>query len=148
MTSFGNTYLRVEGNTDSTGSAAANLTLSDRRAIAVKNYILKNFPNIEPARFQPIGRGFHKVRARYGFMERPDVPALIDQAMKDVGLAQPRTSVVYFMGRETHLVTNKGRLAGLLEHVFAFMARNALPASLYFQIPPEQVIEMGMQLDL
>jgi outer membrane protein OmpA-like peptidoglycan-associated protein/ABC-type amino acid transport substrate-binding protein len=57
MTSFGNTYLRVEGNTDSTGSATTNLTLSDRRAIAVKNYIVKNFPNIEPARFQTIGRG-------------------------------------------------------------------------------------------
>jgi NitT/TauT family transport system substrate-binding protein len=57
MTSFGNTYLRVEGNTDSTGSSATNLTLSDRRAIAVKNYIVKNFPNIEPSRFQTIGRG-------------------------------------------------------------------------------------------
>ncbi len=57
MTSFGNTYLRVEGNTDSTGSVALNLTLSDRRAIAVKNYIVKNFPNIEPSRFQTIGRG-------------------------------------------------------------------------------------------
>ncbi|MBI2214128.1 MAG: OmpA family protein [Acidobacteria bacterium] len=57
MTSFGNTYLRVEGNTDSTGSVATNLTLSDRRAIAVKNYIVKNFPNIEPSRFQTIGRG-------------------------------------------------------------------------------------------
>lgn len=57
MTSFGATYLRVEGNTDSTGSASANLTLSERRALAVKNYILKNFPNIEASRFQTIGRG-------------------------------------------------------------------------------------------
>ena len=57
MTSFGATYLRVEGNTDSTGAASANLTLSERRALAVKNYILKNFPNIEAARFQTIGRG-------------------------------------------------------------------------------------------
>jgi NitT/TauT family transport system substrate-binding protein len=57
MTSFGSTYLRVEGNTDSTGSASANMTLSERRALAVKNYILKTFPNIQPARFQTIGRG-------------------------------------------------------------------------------------------
>jgi NitT/TauT family transport system substrate-binding protein len=57
MTSFGNTYLRVEGNTDSTGSATANMTLSERRALAVKNYVLKNFPNIQAARFQTIGRG-------------------------------------------------------------------------------------------
>ena len=57
MTSFGNTYLRVEGNTDATGSPTANMTLSERRALAVKNYITKNFPNIPPSRFQTIGRG-------------------------------------------------------------------------------------------
>ncbi len=57
MTSFGNTYLRVEGNTDSTGSVATNLTLSERRAAAVRAYILQNFPNIQAARFQTIGRG-------------------------------------------------------------------------------------------
>jgi NitT/TauT family transport system substrate-binding protein len=57
MTSFGSTILRVEGNTDSTGSATGNLTLSERRAQSVKNYIVKNFPNIPPTRFQTIGRG-------------------------------------------------------------------------------------------
>jgi NitT/TauT family transport system substrate-binding protein len=57
MTSFGSTVLRVEGNTDSTGSSTGNLTLSERRAQSVKNYIVKNFPNIPPARFQTIGRG-------------------------------------------------------------------------------------------
>ena len=57
MTSFGNTYLRVEGNTDSTGSPTANMTLSERRALAIKNYILKSFPGMQAARFQTIGRG-------------------------------------------------------------------------------------------
>jgi outer membrane protein OmpA-like peptidoglycan-associated protein/ABC-type amino acid transport substrate-binding protein len=57
MTSFGSTILRVEGNTDSTGSASGNMTLSERRALSIKNYIVKNFPNIPPARFQTIGRG-------------------------------------------------------------------------------------------
>jgi outer membrane protein OmpA-like peptidoglycan-associated protein len=57
MTSFGNTYLRVEGNTDATGSPTANMTLSEKRALAVKNYILQSFPNIDAARFQTIGHG-------------------------------------------------------------------------------------------
>jgi outer membrane protein OmpA-like peptidoglycan-associated protein/ABC-type amino acid transport substrate-binding protein len=57
MTSFGNTYLRVEGNTDSTGSPTGNMTLSERRALAVKNYVLQSFPGITPSRFQTIGRG-------------------------------------------------------------------------------------------
>ena len=49
--------MRVEGNTDSTGSQNTNLTLSEKRAIAVKNYITKNFPNIKPERFQTVGKG-------------------------------------------------------------------------------------------
>jgi NitT/TauT family transport system substrate-binding protein len=57
MTSFGSTILRIEGNTDSTGSTNTNLTLSEKRALAVKNYIVKNFSNIPPSRFQTIGRG-------------------------------------------------------------------------------------------
>lgn len=57
MTSFGSTVLRVEGNTDSTGSPTGNMTLSEKRALSVKNYIVKNFPNIPPTRFQTIGRG-------------------------------------------------------------------------------------------
>jgi NitT/TauT family transport system substrate-binding protein len=57
MTSFGSTVLRVEGNTDSTGSSSGNVSLSERRAQSVRNYIVKNFPNIPPTRFQTIGRG-------------------------------------------------------------------------------------------
>lgn len=56
MTSFGNTYLRVEGNTDATGTARGNLTLSERRALAVKNYIVQSF-SVDANRFQTIGRG-------------------------------------------------------------------------------------------
>lgn len=57
MTSFGNTYLRVEGNTDSTGSTTTNMTLSERRALAIRTYILKTFPGMQTQRFQTIGRG-------------------------------------------------------------------------------------------
>jgi NitT/TauT family transport system substrate-binding protein len=57
MTSFGNTYLRIEGNTDAVGRPKANMILSERRALAVKNYILQSFPNIPATRFQTIGRG-------------------------------------------------------------------------------------------
>jgi NitT/TauT family transport system substrate-binding protein len=57
MTSFGNTVLRIEGNTDSTGTQSVNQPLSEKRAQAVKSYIVQNFPHIPPTRFQTIGRG-------------------------------------------------------------------------------------------
>jgi NitT/TauT family transport system substrate-binding protein len=56
MLAFGNTYLRIEGNTDSKGSAKVNKTLSERRAESVKKYLMKNF-NIPETRFQTIGHG-------------------------------------------------------------------------------------------
>ncbi len=56
MISFGNTYLRVEGNTDSTGSRTANINLSQKRAAAVQSYLEKTF-NIPKERFQTQGHG-------------------------------------------------------------------------------------------
>jgi len=56
MLAFGNTYLQVEGNTDARGSASANKSLSQRRAEAVRNYLVKNF-GIPEQRFVAVGRG-------------------------------------------------------------------------------------------
>lgn len=59
MLAFGNTFLQIEGNTDSRGSEAANKTLSARRAESVKAYLVKNF-NLDPKRFLTIGQGSTK----------------------------------------------------------------------------------------
>lgn len=59
MLAFGNTYLQVEGNTDSRGNEAVNKTLSQRRADSVKKYLVANF-NIEPKRFVTVGQGSAK----------------------------------------------------------------------------------------
>ncbi len=59
MLSFGNTFLDVEGNTDSRGNAAANKSLSQKRAEAVKAYLVKNF-QIPPERFIVVGQGSQK----------------------------------------------------------------------------------------
>ncbi len=56
MVSFGATYLRIEGNTDSSGKRVINVDLSRRRAIAVKAYLVKNY-NLPTERFQTLGRG-------------------------------------------------------------------------------------------
>lgn len=56
MTSFGNTFLRVEGNTDDRGDADLNLALSRKRADAVKAYLVKNF-QLVPERLQVQGHG-------------------------------------------------------------------------------------------
>ena len=59
LLAFGNTYLQIEGNTDSRGNEAANKTLSQKRAESVKEYLVKNF-NVDPKRFVTIGEGSSK----------------------------------------------------------------------------------------
>jgi outer membrane protein OmpA-like peptidoglycan-associated protein len=56
MTAFGNTFLRIEGNTDIKGSAKLNRSLSEKRAEAVKKYLVAHF-SIPEQRFQTIGHG-------------------------------------------------------------------------------------------
>ncbi|MBE2250185.1 MAG: OmpA family protein [Myxococcus sp.] len=56
MLAFGNTYLQVEGNTDSRGNEPTNKTLSQKRADAVKAYLVKNF-NLDAKRFVTVGKG-------------------------------------------------------------------------------------------
>ena len=56
MTAFGNTFLRIEGNTDAKGSAKLNKTLSQKRAESVKKYLEAHYA-IPDARFQTIGQG-------------------------------------------------------------------------------------------
>jgi NitT/TauT family transport system substrate-binding protein len=56
MLAFGNTYLQVEGNTDSRGNEVANKTLSQKRADAVRNYLIKNF-SVDAKRFVTVGKG-------------------------------------------------------------------------------------------
>jgi KUP system potassium uptake protein len=97
---------------------------------------------------EEIGHGFYRVIARIGFMEQPDAPALLAEAAVKGKLPIEPGGVTYYLGRETFLATDKGRMGRYSESLFAFLARNARSATAYFDIPPERVIEIGTQIDL
>lgn len=94
-----------------------------------------------------LGGGFHRVIGTYGFMESPDVPALLRQATRQ-GLPLDVGAVTYFLGRETMLAGSGGQMGQVEEGVFAFLTRNSRPATAHFKLPAGQVIEIGMQIDL
>ncbi len=86
-----------------------------------------------------LAHGFTRVIGRYGFMQSPDIPALLTLAStRGVTI----TDATYFVGRES-VVPRRG-----WQRVFAIMHRNARPAAEFFQIPPNQVLEVGAQLEL
>ncbi len=96
---------------------------------------------------EELGEGIHRVRARYGYMEDVDVPALMSRAAER-GLQVPEMDTTYFLGRETLIVTR--RPSGMMhwrEKLFASMMRNAESAARFFRLPPNRVVELGAQIE-
>ena len=53
---FSNARIRIEGNTDNVGNRASNIALSEKRANAVRDYLVK-VHGMQPARFVIVGNG-------------------------------------------------------------------------------------------
>jgi KUP system potassium uptake protein len=56
--------------------------------------------------------------------------------------------MTFFLGVETLLSTNREGMPQWRERLFAVMSRNAVRATSFFRIPPERVVELGMQIEL
>jgi KUP system potassium uptake protein len=107
-------------------------------------------PHVSPderVAVEPLGSDLFNVRVQYGFMEDPDVPAALMQA-REQGLPLDVDDLVYFLGRETLIVTRKKGMAPWREKLFVLMARNAVRATAFFRLPPERVVELGVQVEL
>jgi KUP system potassium uptake protein len=104
-------------------------------------------PAAERLRIKDFGQGLWAVTAHYGFMESPDVPALLGE-LRARGVRVDRDDVSYFLGRETLLCGGSGNLARWRKRLFAFLTRNARPATDFFGLPPNRVVEIGVQVEL
>jgi KUP system potassium uptake protein len=98
--------------------------------------------------FNEIAPKLWRARARYGFMERPNIPALLREATArgcELGL----DDVTYYVGHETivHREDRRG-LPHWLERFFAFMQRNSVHVSDFFRLPPDAVVEIGRQISI
>jgi KUP system potassium uptake protein len=95
-----------------------------------------------------IAPNFWRARARYGFMERPDLPALLREAHAR-GCMISLDDVTYYVGHET-IVHREDRqaLPHWLERLFAFMQRNSVHVSDFFRLPPDAVVEIGRQISI
>jgi KUP system potassium uptake protein len=91
--------------------------------------------------------GFHRVIARYGFMEDPNVPEVLDQC-RPLGLEFESMSTTFFLSRETILATKAPGMMMWRERLFAFLSRNAQRPTDFFRIPANRVVELGMQVEM
>ncbi|HKY34810.1 MAG TPA: potassium transporter Kup [Polyangiaceae bacterium] len=93
---------------------------------------------------EQMDHGFSRVIGRYGFMEQPDAPKLLQQA----GVIGSVEHVTFFLGRENLIATKHPGMARWRVSLFAFLSRNAQPATKFFNIPPDRVMEIGAQIEL
>jgi KUP system potassium uptake protein len=99
------------------------------------------------SRVESLGNGFWDVRLNYGFMEDADIPAAL-ASIAHAELPFKPMETTYFLGRETLIATHNPGMALWREHLFAAMSRNARPATTFFRLPPNRVVEMGAQVEL
>ncbi|HET7697388.1 MAG TPA: potassium transporter Kup [Vicinamibacterales bacterium] len=104
-------------------------------------------PETDRCAVRELGAGVFELTLTYGFMEDPDVPAALLQA-SDRGLVIDQSDVTYFLGRETLIATRAPGMAPWRERLFVLIARNAGRATAFFRLPPERVVELGVQVEL
>jgi KUP system potassium uptake protein len=96
---------------------------------------------------EPITDGFYRVTGLYGFMEEPDVLQVIERC-RAMGLNILVDATTFFIGRETLLATDRPGMPIWREKLFAVMSRNTPRITTSFNVPAEQVIEIGAQIEL
>jgi KUP system potassium uptake protein len=105
-------------------------------------------PATERLEVVKLDQGFFRVTVRYGFMQSPNVPVALREC-EQYDLLIDVDSITYYMVRET-LIPTEERIGMALwrDKLFSFLARNALRTSAFYHIPPEQVFEIGIQLEI
>jgi KUP system potassium uptake protein len=98
----------------------------------------------------PIAEGVTRLELRFGFMEQPDIPERLAEAMATGKIETfDLTRAVYYTGHET--IIPSGRRPGLprwREALFAFMHHNAQRPGAFFKIPGSQIMEIGIEFEI
>lgn len=116
--------------------------------IVLLTVVTKKVPFVkfdEHGRLTDLGAGIAKIVAKYGFMEQPQVMDILEAGGVSSRLG---SDFSFYLGRETVLTTGTSRLARWRKKLFAFMIRNAQPATVFYRVPPDHVVELGSQVQI
>ena len=107
-------------------------------------------PHVAPGErltVRAMGVNIYNARIQYGFTEDPDVPEVLGQ-LRDAGVPIDEEDLTFFLGRETIVVGRRPGMATWREKLFVLMSRNAVRATAFFKLPPERVVELGVQVEM
>ena len=124
-----------------------NRALHER--VLILTAVIESVPRIrrgERLKVEEVAPGIWRAIARFGFMERPDIPALLRQA-NTLGCKLKLDDVTYYVGHETVIRRDDGKgLPRVVETMFAFLQRNSMQVSDYFRLPADSVVELGREI--
>ena len=126
-----------------------NKVLHERNVfLTVETLTIPIAPREKRLKIESIGEDFYRVTIKYGFMETPDVPLALMRSCDRGGIHFDPMETTYFASRET-IVGSKHRGMPLWrDKLFALMHRNAAPATTFFRIPGNRLVELGAQVEI
>jgi KUP system potassium uptake protein len=140
---------------DETGAPIALLhNLKINRVVHERNLFLtirgEEVPYVESAErldVRELHPGFLRVVARYGFMEIPDVPELLRAAeLQALGI---RPQDTYFVLSRNELLPSPRRaMPRWRRKLFMLLSRNSVAPERFYRLRPNQVLELGMQIEI
>jgi KUP system potassium uptake protein len=113
--------------------------------VTVINQDVPEVPPEERSSFAELAAGIYRVTVRYGFMESPNLPRDL-AALREQGVPYDPMQASYFLGRETLVRATAPKMPLWRLWLFLVMARNAVPATEFFRIPSDRVVELGVRV--
>ena len=123
-----------------------NRVLHERNILmTIKTEDTPRVPRHERVTVEKVSDHFIRIIARYGFMETPSVPKILEHARrKDCNVEL--SSASFFLSRRSLRITSKSEMPKWQERLFIGLAGSAEDATTYFQIPTDRVVEVGTQV--
>ena len=108
-----------------------------------------NVPTVDDAtgvECTPLGGGFFRVHATFGFMQTPTVTDVLRRCEEN-GLQTRPMDTTYYLGHDRLLPSGTSAMMRWRKRLFILMSRNARSASEFFGLPPNRVVELGAQIE-
>jgi KUP system potassium uptake protein len=126
-----------------------NKVLHERNVfLTVETLTVPVAPKDKKLRIESIGENFYRVTIKFGFMETPDVPLALMRSCDKGGIYFDPMDTTYFASRETIIGSKHRGMPLWRDKLFALMHRNAAPATGFFRIPGNRLVELGAQIEI
>jgi len=107
-------------------------------------------PRVDPSERTIVTKvepGVFQILLRFGFMEEPDVVSALS-SIKERGLDFDPKQATFFLGHESIVAGKAPGMNPIAEHLFVVLNRGADSAGRFFNLPKDQIFEVGSHVEI